>query len=90
MTFVKFIPFLQIRTALSFLYGWHQGSQLTNGALVFKEAMQMLLNVAGASTLLGAVMEKSTIAASGNITSSDQVKGATVVSSGRMTTDKYL
>lgn len=48
------------------------------------------LTVAGTSTLTGAVTAKSTITASGNIISSDQVKGATVASTGRMTVGEFL
>ena len=48
------------------------------------------LSVAGASTLNGVLTAKNAINASGNITSSGQVKGATVVSTGRMTTGEYL
>ncbi|EMV7143284.1 shufflon system plasmid conjugative transfer pilus tip adhesin PilV [Enterobacter hormaechei subsp. xiangfangensis] len=48
------------------------------------------LSVAGASTLNGALTAKNAINASGNITSSGQVKGATVASTGRMTTGEYL
>ncbi|WP_072171017.1 type II secretion system protein [Trabulsiella odontotermitis] len=48
------------------------------------------LTVAGASTLKGAVTVNNAITASGNITSSGQVKGATVASTGRMTTGEFL
>lgn len=48
------------------------------------------LSVAGGSTLTGVLTAKNAINASGNITSSGQVKGATVASTGRMTTGEYL
>jgi len=48
------------------------------------------LSVAGASTLTGVLTAKNAINASGNITSSGQVKGATVASTGRMTTGEFL
>jgi len=48
------------------------------------------LSVAGASTLTGVLTAKNAINASGNITSLGQVKGATVASTGRMTTGEFL
>ncbi len=53
-------------------------------------SLNSTLSVAGASTLTGALTVNNVINASGNITSSGQVKGATVVSTGRMTTGEFL
>ncbi|TKU51792.1 tail fiber protein [Citrobacter sp. wls714] len=48
------------------------------------------LTVAGTSTLTGAVTAKNAITASGNITSSEQIKGATLVSTGRTTVGEFV
>lgn len=50
----------------------------------------MLRGVANLSSLKGVLIAKNTIDVSDNITSSGQVKGATVSSTGRMTTDKFF